>query len=254
MTDSALDKPGREGGIAVTSYRVLVADDEPNQLELLSFNLEKAEFHVIKAPDGRAALDMIEEFKPDLAIIDWMMPHMSGVDVCRALRARPETRNLPIIMLSARGEEGDRTLGLDIGADDYITKPFSARELVSRVRALLRRSHPSLVDDVLQFHDLSFNQSTMQVTRGGHTVSLGPKESRILAVLMQRPGRVISRAQLLDMVWGSGIYVEERTVDVHISRLRKAINEPAGKGAPLQNVIHSVRGSGYALRIADDTT
>ena len=230
------------------TIRILIADDEPNQLELLSYNLSSADFEVLRAGDGQQALEMIEEHRPDLAIIDWMMPHMSGIDLCRKLRSRNETKNMPIIILSARGEEGDRTLGLDIGADDYISKPFSPRELISRVRALLRRAHPSLIDEVLEFHDLIFNQATMEVSRGGLQVSLGPKESRLLAILMARPGRVYSGMQLLDRVWGHGVYVEERTVDVHISRLRKAISvlQPNGEAAP--NLIESVRGSGYALR------
>lgn len=230
------------------SIRILVADDEPNQLELLTFNLAQADFEVIRAEDGQQALELIEEHRPALAIIDWMMPRMSGIDLCRTLRSRSETKWLPIIMLSARGEESDRTLGLDIGADDYISKPFSPREMISRVRALLRRSHPSFAEDVLEFHDLSFNQTTMMVERDGQTVSLGPKESRLLAILMERPGRVFSRAQLLDLVWGHGVFVEERTVDVHVSRLRKAINVgPEGQAAV--NLIHSIRGSGYALRL-----
>lgn len=230
------------------AIRILVADDEPNQLELLTFNLMQANYEVIRAEDGQQALDMIEEHRPDLVIIDWMMPQMSGIDVCRTLRARSETKHLPIIILSARGEEGDRTLGLDIGADDYISKPFSPREMISRVRALLRRAHPALIDDILEFHDLRFNQSTMEISRAGHLVSLGPKESRLLAILMKRPGRVFSRAQLLDLVWGHGVFVEERTVDVHISRLRKAINGPMSDAGKETNLIHSVRGSGYALR------
>ena len=230
------------------SIRILVADDEPNQLELLTFNLTQAGFEVVRAGDGQQALDMVEEHRPDLVIIDWMMPHMSGIDVCRTLRSRSETKRLPIIILSARGEEGDRTLGPDIGADDYISKPFSPREMVSRVRALLRRAHPSLAEDVLEFHDLRFNQTTMEISRGERMVSLGPKESRLLAILMERPGRVFSRAQLLDLVWGHGVFVEERTVDVHLSRLRKAINAPLDEGVNAPNLIHSIRGSGYALR------
>ncbi|NCF49475.1 MAG: response regulator [Bacteroidetes bacterium] len=230
------------------SIRILVADDEPNQLELLTFNLLQAGFEVIRAQDGQQALEMVEAHHPDLAIVDWMMPQMSGIDVCRTLRARSDTKRLPIIILSARGEEGDRTLGLDIGADDYITKPFSPREMVSRVRALLRRAHPALADDILEFHDLHFNQTTMEISRGGQPVSLGPKESRLLSILMEHPGRVFSRTQLLDLVWGHGVFVEERTVDVHISRLRKAINSPMPDGTPTANIIHSVRGSGYALR------
>ena len=231
------------------SIRILVADDEPNQLELLTYNLTQADYEVIRAEDGQQALDMIEEHRPDLAIIYWMMPQMSGIDVCRTLRARSETKRLPIIILSARGEEGDRTLGLDIGADDYISKPFSPREMISRVRALLRRAHPALADEILEFHDLRFNQTTMEISRAGHLVSLGPKESRLLAILMERPGRVFSRAQLLDLVWGHGVFVEERTVDVHVSRLRKAISGIRGGGDTLPNLIHSVRGSGYALRM-----
>ena len=234
------------------SIRILVADDEPNQLELLTFNLTQAGFEVVRAGDGQQALDMVEEHRPDLVIIDWMMPHMSGIDVCRTLRSRSETKRLPIIILSARGEEGDRTLGLDIGADDYISKPFSPREMVSRVRALLRRAHPLLAEDVLEFHDLRFNQTTMEISRGERMVSLGPKESRLLAILMERPGRVFSRAQLLDLVWGHGVFVEERTVDVHVSRLRKAINVPNSQGDEAMNLIHSVRGSGYALRVPTD--
>ena len=234
------------------SIRILVADDEPNQLELLTFNLTQAGFEVVRAGDGQQALDMVEEHRPDLVIIDWMMPHMSGIDVCRTLRSRSETKRLPIIILSARGEEGDRTLGLDIGADDYISKPFSPREMVSRVRALLRRAHPSLAEDVLEFHDLRFNQTTMEISRGERMVSLGPKESRLLAILMERPGRVFSRAQLLDLVWGHGVFVEERTVDVHVSRLRKAINVLNSQGDEAMNLIHSVRGSGYALRVPTD--
>ncbi|PDH63640.1 MAG: DNA-binding response regulator [SAR116 cluster bacterium MED-G05] len=236
------------------AIRILVADDEPNQLELLAYNLTSAGFEVLRAEDGQQALDMIEEYRPDLAIIDWMMPYMSGIDVCRTLRARTETKHFPIILLSARGEEGDRTLGLDIGADDYISKPFSPREMVSRVRALLRRAHPSLTDEVLEFHDLIFNQTTMIVTRCGTEVSLGPKESRLLAILMERPGRVFSRTQLLDMVWGHGVFVEERTVDVHISRLRKAISVSQQNGATAPNLIYSIRGSGYALRQPHDVS
>ena len=232
--------------------RVLIADDELNQLELLSYNLGRSEFEVIRATDGQQALEMIEDHRPDLVILDWMMPNMSGIDVCRTLRSRPETKLLPVILLSARGEEGDRTLGLDIGADDYISKPFSPRELISRVKALLRRSRPALLDDVLEYHDLVLNQATMEIRRGGHAVELGPKECRLLSILMERPGRVFSRAQLLDLVWGHGVYVDERTVDVHMSRLRKAINKPFSDGEQVANLIRTVRGSGYALRAPAD--
>lgn len=230
------------------AIRILVADDEPNQLELLTFNLTHAGFEVISAPDGQAALTRIEDDAPDLVILDWMMPHMSGIELCRTLRSRPETKQLPVIILSARGEEGDRTLGLDTGADDYIAKPFSPRELISRVKALLRRARPALMSDSLDCGDLRLFPARMEVTRAGLPISLGPKEFRLLSILIERPGQVYSRTQLLDMVWGHGVYVEERTVDVHLSRLRKAINNPDGAESELPNMIRSVRGSGYALR------
>ena len=226
---------------------ILIADDEPNQLELLSYNLGQAGFVVLQAMDGQAALRQIEEHHPDLVILDWMMPHMSGIELCRALRSRADTKLLPVIILSARGEEGDRTLGLDTGADDYMSKPFSPRELVSRVKALLRRSRPALMNDTLEFEDLQLFPSRMEVHRAGQMVPLGPKEFRLLSILIERPGQVFSRAQLLDLVWGHGVYVEERTVDVHLSRLRKAINKPDGR-AEMPNLIRTVRGSGYALR------
>ena len=226
---------------------ILIADDEPNQLELLSYNLGQAGFVVLQAMDGQAALRQIEEHHPDLVILDWMMPHMSGIELCRALRSRADTKLLPVIILSARGEEGDRTLGLDTGADDYMSKPFSPRELISRVKALLRRSRPALMNDTLEFEDLQLFPSRMEVHRAGQMVPLGPKEFRLLSILIERPGQVFSRAQLLDLVWGPGVYVEERTVDVHLSRLRKAINKPDGR-AEMPNLIRTVRGSGYALR------
>ena len=226
---------------------ILIADDEPNQLELLSYNLAQAGFSVLQAGDGQAALQQIEDHHPDLVILDWKMPHMSGIELCRTLRSRADTKLLPVIILSARGEEGDRTLGLDTGADDYMSKPFSPRELVSRVKALLRRSRPALLSDVLEFEDLQLFPSRMEVHRGGQPVTLGPKEFRLLLILIERPGQVFSRSQLLDLVWGHGVYVEERTVDVHLSRLRKAINNVDSK-KPLPNLIRTVRGSGYALR------
>ena len=226
---------------------ILIADDELNQLELLSYNLGQAGFVVLQAMDGQGALRQIEEHHPDLVILDWMMPHMSGIELCRALRSRADTKLLPVIILSARGEEGDRTLGLDTGADDYMSKPFSPRELISRVKALLRRSRPALMNDTLEFEDLQLFPSRMEVHRAGQMVPLGPKEFRLLSILIERPGQVFSRAQLLDLVWGHGVYVEERTVDVHLSRLRKAINKPDGR-AEMPNLIRTVRGSGYALR------
>lgn len=232
--------------------RILIADDEPNQLELLGFNLGQAGFEVIRAGDGQQALNLVEDQRPDLVILDWMMPQMSGIDVCRKIRSNRDTKDLPVIILSARGEEDDRTLGLDIGADDYVSKPFSPRELVSRVKALLRRARPALVEDILTFEDLVFNQSTMQVTRAGRLIALGPKELRLLSILMERPGRIFSRGQLLDLVWGHGVYVEERTVDVHMSRLRKSLNTPTEDGNKMPNLLRTIRGSGYALQLITD--
>jgi len=227
--------------------KILLVDDEPAQLELLRYNLEKAGFETILANNGRDAILMTEEHEPDLVVLDWMMPETSGIDVCRELRARAEMRFLPIIMVSARGEEGDRALGLDSGADDYVSKPFSPRELVARVKALLRRARPSLMQDALEFAGLSLNPQTMRVERDGHPIHLGAKEFRLLSVLIERPERVFAREQLLDMVWGHGVYVEERTVDVHMSRLRRALNQaPAGE-PPRPDIIRTVRGTGYAL-------
>jgi two-component system phosphate regulon response regulator PhoB len=229
--------------------KILIADDEPNQLELLSYNLTQAGFEVAQAHDGQQAMTMIEDWQPDLVVLDWMMPYLSGIELCRMLRSRADTKLLPVIILSARGEDGDRTLGLDTGADDYVSKPFSPRELVSRVKALLRRSRPALMSDVLEFADLQLFPSRVEVFRGGVPVALGPKEFHLLMILIERPGQVFSRAQLLDLVWGHGVYVEERTVDVHLSRLRKALDQ-VGDGA-LPNLIRTVRGSGYALQTSN---
>ena len=229
--------------------KILIADDEPNQLELLSYNLTQAGFEVAQAHDGQQAMTMIEDWQPDLVVLDWMMPYLSGIELCRMLRSRADTKLLPVIILSARGEDGDRTLGLDTGADDYVSKPFSPRELVSRVKALLRRSRPALMSDVLEFGDLQLFPSRVEVFRRGVPVALGPKEFHLLMILIERPGQVFSRAQLLDLVWGHGVYVEERTVDVHLSRLRKALDQ-AGEGA-LPNLIRTVRGSGYALQTSN---
>ena len=209
-------------------------------------NVESINHHK-KLPLHKIDNEFYRKLIQDILIVDWMMPLMSGVDVCRQLRADIDTRHLPIIMLSARGEEGDRTLGLDNGADDYMSKPFSPRELVSRIKALLRRSKPSLIEQELHFQDLVLNTSTMVVTRYHVPITLGPKEFKILAILMERPGQVYSRVQLLDMVWGHGVYVEERTVDVHLSRLRKALSTVPGQREKLPDVIRTVRGSGYAL-------
>ena len=228
------------------SAKILIADDEQNQLELLSFNLTQAGFIVAQAQDGKQALTMIEDSPPDLVVLDWMMPHLSGIELCRILRSRRDTKLLPIIMLSARGEEGDRTLGLDTGADDYLSKPFSPRELTSRVKALLRRARPGLMQDAIEYEDLKLFRGQMEVFRDGVPIALGPKEYQLLLILIERPGQVFSRAQLLDLVWGHGVYVEERTVDVHLSRLRKALDYK--NDGILPNLIRTVRGSGYALQ------
>jgi two-component system phosphate regulon response regulator PhoB len=223
---------------------ILIADDEPNQLELMDYNLRNAGFSIIKASNGKEALELIENHSPDLIILDWMMPKMSGIDVCRTLRSRSETKQLPIIILSARSEDSDKSLGLDTGADDYISKPFSPKELLSRVKALLRRSRPALVNDILQHNNLTLSLGEMKVTYFDNEVKLGPKEFKLLTLLMERPGHIFSRGKLLDLVWGHGVYVEERTVDVHMSRLRKAL-----KTSSKDNIdpIRTVRDGGYGL-------
>ena len=223
---------------------ILIADDEPNQLELMSFNLSNAGYSIIKATNGKEAIELIENHSPDLIILDWMMPKMSGIDVCRTLRSRSETKQIPIIILSARSEDSDKSLGLDTGADDYISKPFSPKELISRVKALLRRARPSLVNDILQHNDLTLSLSEMKVTYKNNNVKLGPKEFKLLTLLMERPGHIFSRDKLLDMVWGHGVYVEERTVDVHMSRLRKALKTASDENL---DPIRTVRDGGYGL-------
>ena len=228
------------------TIKVLIADDEPNQIELISYNLKQAGFEVTHASDGQKALNMAENKLPDIIVLDWMMPVMSGIEVCKTLRSMAETKDIPVIMLSARGEEGDKTLGLDIGADDYMTKPFSPKELVARIHAVLRRSRPALTQNILEFGSLRLYPAKKLVERDGHRVDLGPKEFRILALLMERPGQVFSRTQLLDHVWGHGIYIDDRTIDVHMSRLRKALQR-ATDGNPQPDLIRTVRGSGYAL-------
>ena len=223
---------------------ILIADDEPNQLELMSFNLSNAGYSIIKAANGKEAIELIENHSPDLIILDWMMPKMSGIDVCRTLRSRSETKQIPIIILSARSEDSDKSLGLDTGADDYISKPFSPKELISRVKALLRRARPALVNDILQHNDLTLSLSEMKVTYKNNNVKLGPKEFKLLTLLMERPGHIFSRGKLLDLVWGHGVYVEERTVDVHMSRLRKALKTASDKNL---DPIRTVRDGGYGL-------
>jgi two-component system, OmpR family, phosphate regulon response regulator PhoB len=225
----------------VTPY-VLVVEDEDALATLLHYNLDKEGYRVGVAGDGEEALIMANERAPDLVILDWMLPKVSGIEVCRRLRGRAETRNVPIIMLTARGEETDRIRGLDTGADDYVVKPFSMVELTARVRAVLRRIRPGLADDRITVGDIIIDRVAHRVKRGGKEIHLGPTEFRLLDYLMQHPGRVFSREQLLDAVWGSDVYVEARTVDVHIGRLRKALNGSAD-GDP----IRTVRSAGYSL-------
>ena len=221
---------------------VLLVEDEPAQREVLSYNLEAEGYRVGMAPDGEQALQMVADELPDLIVLDWMMPLVSGIEVCRRLKVRPETRAVPVIMLSARAEEVDRIRGLETGADDYVVKPYSVMELMARVRAHLRRSRPSSVGVVLAFDDIRLDSETHRVFRGATVLTLGPTEFRLLATFMERPGRVFSREALLDRVWGRDIYVETRTVDVHIGRLRKALTQHGGA-----DPLRTVRGTGYAL-------
>ena len=221
---------------------VLVVEDETALLTLLRYNLEKEGFTVSAAHDGEEALLQLKESKPDAVLLDWMLPRVSGIEVCRQIRRTPAWRDLPVIMLTARGEEGDRVRGLDSGADDYVVKPFSPNELIARLRAVIRRARPAAAAETLRFSDLALDLSAHKVARGGKPVHLGPTEFRLLRFLMERPGRVFSREQLLDAVWGRDAEVELRTVDVHIRRLRKALN-----GGGRTDVIRTVRAAGYAL-------
>lgn len=225
----------------MTPYVLLVEDDDAISM-MLRYNLEKDGYDVGLAMDGEEALIMASERLPDLVILDWMLPKVPGIEVCRRLRAKPDARNIPIIMLTARGEETDRIRGLDTGADDYVTKPFSTTELLARVRAVLRRIRPGLADDRLVFADIVVDRVSHRVKRAERDIHLGPTEFRLLDYFMQHPGRVFSREQLLDAVWGSDVYVEARTVDVHVGRLRKALNDEADV-----DPIRTVRSAGYAL-------
>jgi two-component system phosphate regulon response regulator PhoB len=221
---------------------ILVVEDEDALATLLHYNLEKEGYEIGVASDGEEALVQVDERQPDLVVLDWMLPKVSGIEVCRRLRSRAETRNLPIIMLTARGEESDRVRGLDTGADDYLSKPFSMSELSARIRAVLRRIRPGLAEDAVRRGDIIIDRVAHRVKRGGRDVHLGPTEFRLLDYLMQHPGRVFSREQLLDAVWGSDVYVEARTVDVHIGRLRKALNRDID-----DDPIRTVRSAGYSL-------
>ena len=220
---------------------LVVEDEEPIQI-LLSYNLESEGYRVRHTAEGEEVLQLVTNERPDLIVLDWMLPGISGIEVCRLLRAKPETRDIPIIMLTARSEEAERVRGLATGADDYMVKPFSVPELLARIRTILRRVNPDAVADQLKAGDLSLDRKTRRVTRGARDINLSPTEFRLLEHLMQNPGRVYSRAQLLDTVWGRDIYVDERTVDVHVGRLRKSLSR-GREGDP----IRTVRGMGYSF-------
>ncbi len=222
--------------------KVLIVEDEESLSTLLDYNLGKEDFDVTLSGDGEDALMKVEDSLPDIIILDWMLPKISGIEVCRRLRSKPETRNIPIIMLTARSEEADRIRGLETGADDYLTKPFSTNELIARVRAVLRRIRPALIEDVVAHGDIKVDRTAHRVWRDDKEIQLGPTEFRLLDHLIQHPGRVFSREQLLNAVWGSDVFVEVRTVDVHIGRLRKALNK-FNQGDP----IRTVRAAGYSL-------
>ena len=222
--------------------RVLVVEDESDLVVMLRYNLEKEGFEVAATGDGEEALLLVEEQAPDIILLDWMVPMVSGIEVCRRLRRNPDTRDIPIIMLTARGEEDDRVRGLNAGADDYVTKPFSPGELIARVHAVLRRSRPALEADELRFADIVMDLAAHRVTRAGQAVELRQIEFRLLRHFIEHPGRVYSREQLLDQVWRDDAFIEPRTVDVHIRRLRKALNVTGG-----EDLIRTVRSTGYAL-------
>jgi two-component system phosphate regulon response regulator PhoB len=230
----------------MTKPLVLIVEDEAPLVTLLRYNLEREGFEVCAAGDGEEALVQIAERKPDVLLLDWMLPLVSGIEVCRQIRRAPQTRALPVIMLTARGEELDRVRGLNSGADDYITKPFSLRELTARLRAVIRRAQPNAADETLQFAEVAVDVGAHRVSRSGKPIHLGPTEFRLLLYLMRHPGRVFSREQLLDAVWGHDVYVEPRTVDVHIRRLRKAINADGG-----EDIVRTVRSAGYSLDRAE---
>ncbi|WP_109311502.1 MULTISPECIES: phosphate regulon transcriptional regulator PhoB [Ruegeria] len=221
---------------------VLVVEDELAQREVLAYNLEAEGFRVSKAANGDEALLLVDEDSPDIIVLDWMMPNLSGIEVCRRLKTRPDTRSIPIIMLSARSEEVDKVRGLETGADDYVVKPYSVVELMARVRTQLRRVRPATVGIKLEFADIILDSETHKVSRNSKPLKLGPTEFRLLSTFMEKPGRVWSREQLLDRVWGRDIYVDTRTVDVHIGRLRKALTQHGG-----EDPVRTVRGAGYAL-------
>ena len=222
--------------------RILIVEDEPAQAEVLSYNLRMEDYQVDVADNGELALLLVAEAPPDLILLDWMLPDVSGIEICRRLRNRPDSKHVPIIIVTARGEEGDRIRGLETGADDYVVKPYSPAEVLARVRALLRRVRPALAEERLELGGIVVDLARRKVVREDRPVHLGPTEFRLLSTLMERPGRVLSRAQLLDLVWGRDVHVEERTVDVHIRRLRKALDV-----VDTRDPIRTVRGAGYAF-------
>lgn len=222
--------------------RILIVEDEAPQAEMLAYNLEKQGFEVAVVSNGEDGLALVRAGAFGAVVLDWMLPDVSGIEVCRQLRSETATRAVPILMLTARGEEEDRVRGFETGADDYLVKPYSVRELIARINALLRRANPDTAQDVISFADIEMDMVRHKVHRDGVTIHLGPKEFKLLKVMLERPGRVFSREQLLDRVWGNDVYVEHRTVDVHIRRLRKALN--SGGRADL---LRTVRGEGYAV-------
>ncbi|WP_304191430.1 phosphate regulon transcriptional regulator PhoB [Lentibacter algarum] len=221
---------------------ILLVEDEPAQRAVLAYNLKSEGFDVIEAEDGEEALVMAQDSLPDLVLLDWMLPHVSGLEVCRRLKSGKATRALPVIMLSARSEELDKVRGLETGADDYMVKPYSVAELMARVRKELRRTRPASVGEELVFDDIVLDAGSHRVSRAQNEIKLGPTEFRLLAAFLENQGRVLSREQLLDRVWGRDIYVDTRTVDVHIGRLRKALMQHGG-----DDPLRTVRGAGYAL-------
>lgn len=228
--------------MSTTQPHVLIVEDEPAQREVLAYNLDAEGFRTSQAIDGEEGLLLVEEDRPDVIILDWMLPAVSGIEVCRRLKMSSETRTIPIIMLSAKSEEVDKVRGLETGADDYVVKPYSVSELMARVRLQARRIRPAAMGERLEHEDIVLDAETHRVTRAGEDVKLGPTEFRLLSTFLEKPGRVWSREQLLDRVWGRDIYVDSRTVDVHVGRLRKALSTPGGA-----DPIRTVRGTGYAL-------
>jgi two-component system, OmpR family, phosphate regulon response regulator PhoB len=222
--------------------KIFIVEDEPSIVQLVKYNLEKQNFKVLVSNNGEEGLQEIKKTEPDLILLDWMLPDLSGIDICKALRKDTKFKNVPIIMLTARSQEEDKVLGLNVGADDYLPKPFSNLELIARVNALLRRSKPSIAEDVVSFQDLKIDRLQRKVFRGNKEINLGPTEYKLINFFVKNPSRVYSREQLLENIWTNSINVELRTVDVHIRRLRKAINLSGTK-----DLIRTVRSAGYAL-------